>query len=729
MNRNKEILKSHFEENEYQDVETRIEQDETFKEAYEKLKNSPDYRLTRLEERVDKTVQSFEERFEAFKKAVLEAERELSSKPSTPEEILAQKKDELEKEYKDSLSKIPIFWTFLSWLFDAIEESKKAEKWDIWKKIWWWIAWFILWFFGYKKFKEKLDSVQVDTSDIPHIGTPIETLEAPELQEQREVSIEDKKKTHFKIWKLIVKHLWSVEFDSRGLNSDTNFDSLKDVKYNEIEEKSNDNDGMKKVKEAITSRDMEIIFENILTKDNIEKLLKREKTKKLLENIWINKSEGFDWRSLEIENLFCLLSISVSWLVTLWAKWLWNQTFELLNSLFTFAWENLNLEHIKEEADEFEEEVMPKELFLKLQDINSSNVTWIHGSDSINYTKEEILWNFEQEEKEKYEKYIDKILKFRDFVKQEILNNERFMLWMWKIIKNETSFFKVIELYLVFWWEVPENIDSYKSSMVYSWIFNNLRKSNNEWAYYVELNKEINSKDERYIKNDDKEFLRLIATKIIENLIIDPASNYWEKILKSIEALIMKNKEEVTLWIWAIISLVVLSKWKILKLLFSRLWMYSIWISAFASFYYMLDPANRKIIRENISEEDFRAIEDSKRNNEEIREYNKIQWKREHTYWILKITLWDNDIPFFEINWKKYKTNVWWIWPDEWMLNEAYFWEKNWEIALCFDRSQISWWNVVIPIKDIITQVEWKNPPYTIKKDAFFYVLDLELEE
>ncbi|MDP2090907.1 MAG: hypothetical protein Q8K30_04895 [Candidatus Gracilibacteria bacterium] len=75
-----EVLKSHFTEVEYQKVESEIEKDQSFKDLYEKIKNTPDYRLNKLEERVEKTEETFKERFDAFKNAVLEAEKKQTEK-------------------------------------------------------------------------------------------------------------------------------------------------------------------------------------------------------------------------------------------------------------------------------------------------------------------------------------------------------------------------------------------------------------------------------------------------------------------------------------------------------------------------------------------------------------------------------------------------------------------------------------------------------------------------
>jgi hypothetical protein len=73
-----EILKSYFNEDEVSEVEAMINKDPDFKEKYERLKNNPDYKLAQLEEKISKTEETFNKRFEAFKKAILKAEKKQS---------------------------------------------------------------------------------------------------------------------------------------------------------------------------------------------------------------------------------------------------------------------------------------------------------------------------------------------------------------------------------------------------------------------------------------------------------------------------------------------------------------------------------------------------------------------------------------------------------------------------------------------------------------------------
>jgi vacuolar-type H+-ATPase subunit F/Vma7 len=104
-----EILSNHFTEEENTKVETEIEKDSSFKEVYDKIKDEPNYRMLVLQEKVDKTEENFQERFEAFKKAVLEAEKKQSPADKiqqTIEEKIKEKKEEAMKALKEKADKV-----------------------------------------------------------------------------------------------------------------------------------------------------------------------------------------------------------------------------------------------------------------------------------------------------------------------------------------------------------------------------------------------------------------------------------------------------------------------------------------------------------------------------------------------------------------------------------------------------------------------------------------------
>ena len=113
-----EILKSYFDENEVSKVEKEIEKDQSFKEKYEKIKNNPDYKMAQLADRIDtKTESNFEKRFEAFKKAVLDAETIEKNQKPTKQETNKAKKEAEEKWFSwERITKlVEEKWGWFSW--------------------------------------------------------------------------------------------------------------------------------------------------------------------------------------------------------------------------------------------------------------------------------------------------------------------------------------------------------------------------------------------------------------------------------------------------------------------------------------------------------------------------------------------------------------------------------------------------------------------------------------
>ncbi len=602
---NREVLNVHFNEDEYQKVEQRIkiDDDTSFKEKYEKIKQDPEYRLSVLEERIDKKEQKFADRFEAFKKAVLD----LDSWNETTQrwETITDKKQKIKDAYIKKLSDTPIIWGILVWMLESAEEYEKEET-GFFKKVMWFFSSMILWIFWYNDYKNELKWLADIQTELPETITNAVTAVVPEKKqqvekqsEQKEVSIEDKKNTHFGIWKLIVQEMWSDEiFSDASDNTFYVFDAIKQQTYNGlssfdyIQTDDFSRENLDKVKKTVLGVDSETIFENILTQKNIDKLLSKESSRKILSNLDLWDTSNFDWKKLKIEDLLILLSVSISSFSAIALGNFWKLWEDVISNLLDYRLD-ISFDDIKEDLSEYEKEVIPKELLLKLDDLEE-----LTASSSKNMTKEEFLSKLELTEQEKI--YIDRLFDFKNFVIENILNNSRYTLWEQTNISKETSFKDIIQLYVLFSWETPswpQAIDSIKSSLVYIWIYNGLDEKWLQWAYITRLSENLSSEEEDYVKKEDKKLLKLLTRKFIDKTM-------WEDLKKAIWI--------TTDWIWtkiewnefevsaaATASLLALFKvtpiWRLVSVLkYAKGIIWSTALFVFAWFYQSLKAEERK---------------------------------------------------------------------------------------------------------------------------------------
>ncbi len=157
-----EILKSHFKEDEAEKVKKEIEKDTSFKEIYDKIKNSPDYTLAKLEEKIStKTELNFKERFDAFKKAVLDTENNQ----------IKQKNKELSKQETEKVKK-EVEKKWFSW--DKVVESFKKDWFFAAVGVFFWTLFSNMFDWIWKKFdkllgkaEEKIDEVLAKTWKYP----------------------------------------------------------------------------------------------------------------------------------------------------------------------------------------------------------------------------------------------------------------------------------------------------------------------------------------------------------------------------------------------------------------------------------------------------------------------------------------------------------------------------------------------------------------------------------
>lgn len=178
-----------FEENEIQTVHERAEA-EWWKEKMDKIELHPEFRLTQLQERIDKTTQDLDTRISSFKDFVishpLDDSGEIVEVPTSfsPQEELLKKQEEYTSNFRQELKKS---WRFWIWglkviAFDYIQNMRKVEDnpdatWQ--ERAKWWLAW-VLWSIGmgiigwdlYKKFKAGFDWLKLWNNDKKFVEKP-----------------------------------------------------------------------------------------------------------------------------------------------------------------------------------------------------------------------------------------------------------------------------------------------------------------------------------------------------------------------------------------------------------------------------------------------------------------------------------------------------------------------------------------------------------------------------
>ncbi len=162
-----EALKSYFEESEYEKASQRANI-EGLAEKMEQIKNDPDYRLNQLEEKIDKTPDTFETRFNAFKKAVEQAEQLKQAEQSTTQatetviqsaaEKLHIKKEELYQWLEQDLSQGGDWkWPIALWALKLTKDTEQEPSiFNTIKKVFGGIVLSIFGWEVYKKYKQDL---------------------------------------------------------------------------------------------------------------------------------------------------------------------------------------------------------------------------------------------------------------------------------------------------------------------------------------------------------------------------------------------------------------------------------------------------------------------------------------------------------------------------------------------------------------------------------------------
>ncbi len=367
-----EVLKIHFDKSEFQKVEQEIQKDDSFKEIYERIKNDPDYKMTKLEEKIDKTEENFEKRFKAFKDAVLEAEKKqggniIENAKTKIESELKEKKEKLIDELrKKADEKIPYIWSYIfDFASDLMKPSEEKKPWlfskIFWKigvSIWIWILWWLWlkeWFEKYSDMKAKEPDLHVNWVDnIKEIWNEItkqviatweqvkwEVVQTWEEVKDDIVDFNKKMKANSeklkekvvlepdtiyneftnKYLELLVWNNW----ETTNLRGDPEiFNKLKWKKFDNLKDWLNwDNLKIAEYLTNDTSVNLLTPFlssknylNNIIWKDYIKWVIKSERIEEIKESL---KKDNFDWK-----NIFTLHEISLIMtqnLAYLWQAW------------------------------------------------------------------------------------------------------------------------------------------------------------------------------------------------------------------------------------------------------------------------------------------------------------------------------------------------------------------------------------------------------------------------
>lgn len=559
-----EVLKNHFNESEFQRVETEIEKDNSFKEKYEKIKNDPEYRLTKLEERVEKTEATFEIRFQAFKKAVLDAEKNQQQANNSQNQSQLDKTKEEAHVNLDRIVKEKVWfgWTILGWMWidlaqiarDDLDEklnpSQNSTTKDInsyfsldnIKKMLWWI---LLWMFWLNVEIEKFVWVSngvktVESAVQTWVRTIGDTAEAKkeELKQQSKKLLdeaEEKLKSrlpNFNKEKLelnpdvITKAFTSNyiqlfiskwEFDNDGW--DTVIKAMENITFNEIKLKSNEKITYKNI---VSEDSFNLINPFLWNKDYLTYVINSDYFKKCFPNEsritelkWLIEKNDFDWKNVFTwKEITVILSekLAYFWATTIWwIKWVLSNS-ELLNNI-TDIW---SIESLKS----------------NLPDSAKESVDILKYSYQVQTNWNIASFDLKQFEWHEWYEYIKKVYDFsQNLLKGDWLDNLQKELGV-NFVKEDISSFplsSLSKLYLMLnWkWDISQWWDTEKISFI-TWFSHKLSDSGSDKheTDFTDLWSALIKKV--LIETNDWSFI----SKWVKEFFKSGASIYWRKFAK-----------------------------------------------------------------------------------------------------------------------------------------------------------------------------------------------------
>jgi len=520
-----------------------------------------------------------------------------------------EKQEKIKNELREKADKkIPFIWAMLfDWASDLMKPLDKNADWmdKFFWKIWKYFWTMFLWWLGLKEWFNKLQILKAEDNN-DEKKEEKKSTNSEQVDNSPEEIIESKKEKYNKYWIFLIKSLWKEDFNSEDNPQDT-FNAIKNKKYNELKTLKYNNldknikskikeNNLKKAKDAILSTDMHILYSELLTKDNFEKINSWKNTNKILLSAWI---ENFDWNweNLTIKQLSIFLSLaiivsSIWWIISIWTKVKW-----LLLSAIEI-WKDINIDDIKsdfkEQIDTFEKEVMPNKLIIELEKISDWN--------TLNYNKNDIINKLWDKYNQSHEKYIDQLLNFRDFAKTNILENPKYNLKKQDKIIPQIWLNDILNLYISFNWEIPKDINNIpwtKSAWIYILIINNLDNVSKGW-YIAKLRTILSEKNNKIIEKNERDVLNLLLRKTLEKTILNKIETFTELWLGATLDTIKSNPE----YIWYLTAFIAILKWtpagklaKLLKYIPFKKTLLTTWLIYYI--YSELKPEQQKYIANN----------------------------------------------------------------------------------------------------------------------------------
>ncbi len=503
-----------------------------------------------------------------------------------------KKKKKAEVLLKKELSWIPIIWNLLIGAFWLTKNAKKEDA-NFFDKIlgslWAWI----LSFFSsniFKKYKESISWLE-DIQIKAHIENP---MTIPDNKE----SMENKKRRYEQIGFSIIKQLADAPFNPKD-NSQSSYELIKskNLSHKTLKNYTPSTEELKKfnldieqfnlVKDNIWSPETRVFLDSILSAQTLERLSKNTKVVKMLTDLWIDDIANLNWRTLEIEKLMILTSLSASSIVINWISIMWDGIKTGLSKILSSI-ADIDLDVLKKDFEQdievFEKEVISRELFLKIME-----APFLGESNSFDIDKEDLKNELNIDDNSKLEdtNQIEKLLKFRDFVETDILNNERYHLWYKDIIIENISLKHLLELYIIFEWKTEIN-GTLNSSTIYTWIINILNDWWDRWWYFVWIKENIIG-EAKNIKQEDKDLLKLLLKFTIDKLFLDNLKKIAKETLQAWKEIARNNPEISAIIAWIILIAMITPVWRFISVLTRILglkWITLLaWSGAFALFY------------------------------------------------------------------------------------------------------------------------------------------------
>ena len=393
---------------------------------------------------------------------------------------------------------------------------------------------------------------ETETKDWTEVGT-----EWVEEKTETIDTIENRMAAYSQLGKIIIKKIWGEIFEG-----DDNFNSTVDImterglridkvrSYDptdaELESKNISRENYEKATWAFVSSEMTIILESLFSIQNLQHLVSRPKAKEVIDELWIDITNTYP-QNIEVSKLLILLPLTLSWFTYLSSNSAVNFAWSSMSRMVNFA-QSIEFSKIKEDLsqdiEDFSDHIIS-------QDIEGSYIFLSQDSNTLHFTEQQLADKGLDTENEQVKKF----LAFKEFAINDILKNPRYNLGMENEIISKFSLNDVFQLYVLFWWYLPEDIseiDSFKSSIIYTWVFSTLKRYDVQWAYGAKIQQELEQQE--YIQEEDTALISVIVLRIIEESVND-IKIVIEKWLRAWFETVKANPAEawlLALWLYAV---------------------------------------------------------------------------------------------------------------------------------------------------------------------------------